>query len=63
MPMTLSNKIDTLDAAKVIDKDLISDAYKNRIDNLTDEDVERLIELADKLFPNRTSPLEIALLF
>lgn len=61
--MLLQDKVETLHNAKVINKDLISDTLKNRIDNLTDEDIARLIELADKLDPDRTSNVEIMLLF
>jgi hypothetical protein len=34
----------------VINKDLLSDAYLGRIDSLTDDDIDRLIEIADKLY-------------
>lgn len=62
----LQNKdyqIQRLHDAKVIHKDLISDALKSRLDNLTEDDIDRLIEIADKLDPNRTSSIDIMLLF
>jgi hypothetical protein len=61
--MVLQDKVDRLHDAKVINKDLLSDDLKSRIDNLSDEDIERLIEIADKLYPNRSSSAEISLLF
>lgn len=61
--MLLQDKVEALHNAKVINKDLISDAHKSRIDHLTDDDIYRLIEIADKLDPNRTSFAEIMLLF
>ena len=61
--MILQAKIDTLHDAKVINKNAINEADRNRIDNLSDEDVARLIEIADKLYPGRPSPVEISLLF
>jgi len=61
--MLLQEKVETLHNAKVINKDLLTDAYKSRIDSLSDEDIDRLIEIADKLFPNRTTWAEIMLLF
>jgi hypothetical protein len=61
--MLLQDKVDALHNAKVINMDLLSDALKSRIDYLTDEDINRLIEIANKLDPNRTSFAEIMLLF
>jgi hypothetical protein len=61
--MILQDKVDALHNAKVIDKDALSDVYKSRIDNLSDDDVDKLIEIANKLDPNRTCPAEIGLLF
>lgn len=61
--MLLHEKVDALHSAKVINKDLISDAYKSRIDSLNEDDISRLIEIADKLDPNRTTSAEIMLLF
>lgn len=61
--MMLQAKVDLLHDNKVINKNLISDAYKNRIDSLSDEDVARLIEIANKLYPDRTDPLHTMLLF
>jgi hypothetical protein len=63
LPMLVQEKIERLHNAKVIRADLLSDALKDRIDCLTDEDIERLIEIADKLAPGRTSCAEIMLLF
>ena len=63
MPMLLQEKVDVLHNAKVINKDLISDVLKSRLDHLTDEDINRLIEIANKLDPYRTSSAEIMLLF
>ena len=63
MPMLLEDKVAALHNAKVIDVGLISDALKSRLDQLTDEDINRLIEIANKLCPNRTSFAEIMLLF
>ena len=63
MAMTLDQKVDLLDDAKVIRKAILNEAFRNRIENLSDEDVTRLIEIANKLDPNRTSPFEISLLF
>lgn len=56
-------QVQRLHDAKVINKDLISDALRDRLDNLTEEDIDRLIEIADKLDPYRTSPIDIMLLF
>lgn len=56
-------KLQALHDAKVIHKDLVSDALKDRLDNLTEEDIYRLIEIADKLDRDRTSSAEIMLLF
>jgi hypothetical protein len=61
--MILQEKVDALHDAKVINKHAISDAYRSRFDGLSDEDIARLIEIADKLDPNRTSPAEISFLF
>lgn len=61
--MMLQEKVDTLHNAKVINKHALSDVYKSRIDSLSDEDIARLIEIADKLDPNRTTWAEIMLLF
>lgn len=61
--MLLHDKVEALHNAKVINKDLLSDVYRSRIDYLTDEDIARLIEIANKLDPNRTSFAEIMLLF
>jgi hypothetical protein len=61
--MILQDKVDALHSANVIDKNLISDAYKSRIDSLSDDDIARLIEIANKLDPNRRCPIEISLLF
>ena len=63
MVMSLENKVNTLHNAKVIDKDSLSVDDQGRIDNLSDEDVTRLIEIADKLLPGAVSPIEISLLF
>jgi hypothetical protein len=63
MPMLLQEKVEVLHNAKVINKDLISDVLKSRLDHLTDEDINRLIEIANKLDPYRTSCAEIMLLF
>ena len=61
--MDLGAKVDRLHDAKVINKELLSDVYLSRIDHLSDDDVDRLIEIADKLWPGRTSFAEIMLLF
>jgi hypothetical protein len=61
--MDLGAKVQKLHDAKVINKDLLSDAYLGRINSLTDDDIDRLIEIADKLWPGRTSFAEIMLLF
>lgn len=61
--MLLQDKVEALHNAKVINMDLLSDALKSRVDCLTDEDINRLIEIANKLDPNRTSFAEIMLLF
>ena len=61
--MMLQEKVDTLHNAKVINKEILSDAFKSRLDSLSDEDIERLIEIADKLDPDRTHCSEISLLF
>ena len=61
--MILEEKVDALHDAKVINKDLLSDFVKNRIDSLSDDDVDRLIEIAEKLAPGRTCTMEISLLF
>jgi hypothetical protein len=61
--MILQEKVDALHSAKVINKDLLTDAYKSRIDSLTADDIARLIEIADKLYPGRTTWAEIMLLF
>ena len=61
--MTPEEKIDALHNAKVINKNALSDAYKARINDLSDEDVYRLIEIAEKLHPGRPNNAEISLLF
>jgi len=61
--MALYEKVEKLHNAKVIDKNSLSDDDKGRLDNLSDEDIDRLIEIADKLAPNRSSSAEISLLF
>ena len=61
--MLLQDKIDALHNAKVINMDLISDVLKSRLENLSEEDINRLIEIANKLDPNRTSSAETMLLF
>jgi hypothetical protein len=61
--MNSQEKVDALHSASVINKNLISDSHKSRIDNLSDDDIARLIEIANKLDPSRSCPIEIALLF
>ncbi len=61
--MVLQDKVEALHNAKVINKDLINDVLKSRIDHLTEDDISRLIEIANKLDPERTSFAEIMLLF
>ena len=61
--MANPDNLDRLHDAKVINKNSMSEADKARIDNLTADDVTRLIEIADKLYPGRSGPNEIGLLF
>jgi hypothetical protein len=57
------SNLDRLHDNKVVDKTSLTDPDKERIGNLTEEDVTRLIEIANKLYPGRSSPVEISLLF
>jgi hypothetical protein len=61
--MALEEKVDKLHNAKVIDKYRLNDDDKSRLNNLSDDDIDRLIEIADKLAPGRSSSAEISLLF
>jgi hypothetical protein len=60
---SLPTNLDRLHDNKVVDKTSMTDADKERIGNLSEEDVTRLIDIANKLYPGRSSPIEISLLF